>query len=701
MKLGPLLLALFLAQACGSPSKARFPVLAGPVDAPYQLQEDDDLEETRKLFDSLRKDDSTREELRGALAKEYQRRIQLLLHRKERDLAFTNYTKLLRLWSPKEQEAQPSPLRKYSKETSRFRKNFSQSGNAIEAITSLVVLKRIAPQKAQQYQQEIEEILAYSDELGIAKDGKGAHRARQITILETVAQTLQSEEVIAPLIRLYQKRQQAIQSAFRRDGANYELIRVHGLGALNTTHNIVAFLAQSGRISEALKAIEPISGIGDDTELRALLRSALASQSPESWVKISEQYQNKDPNLGAALALCQIALRTSPENSPAAFCAGNVAKRLGNSILAIRYYKQGLKSAPTHAEANHALAQLFEERVSTLAYRGRPLAAKKQLKEFESFHALAKHKLAKPVKPDLASAYSAMARGLLSSGELSEAKGYLNRSLSLRKNLPSLEYLGTISLRQGRSDEAVDYYAKAIALEGKGFAQLFEQTRLRRLQAEAKLVKGDLKQANTELKTTLLRWVELLHDYELSDLAAAEAQIEMGKLEFLQGNREVAINYFFRSLSSPHLNASSHADIASFLLLRNAYAFALEIYLDALGNSSVSNYYKIYMSLWILAESKHLHQEPESHALAYLQSREGSLWSEELAQYAVGKVDREKLEALATTRGRRAELQYYAAVVGPENPSPAQRKRLLNEVVRGNMVLFFEYEMAQHRLSAP
>jgi uncharacterized membrane protein len=53
---------------------------------------------------------------------------------------------------------------------------------------------------------------------------------------------------------------------------------------------------------------------------------------------------------------------------------------------------------------------------------------------------------------------------------------------------------------------------------------------------------------------------------------------------------------------------------------------------------------------------------------------------------------------MATTRGRRAEFMYYSAVLGPESKNPEQARLLLEEVLRGDMVLFFEYEMAARRL---
>ncbi|MEM9492473.1 MAG: hypothetical protein AAGC55_25220, partial [Myxococcota bacterium] len=51
----------------------------------------------------------------------------------------------------------------------------------------------------------------------------------------------------------------------------------------------------------------------------------------------------------------------------------------------------------------------------------------------------------------------------------------------------------------------------------------------------------------------------------------------------------------------------------------------------------------------------------------------------------------------ATTRGRRAELLYYSAVLGGDYKR-AEIRDLLRGVVATDMVLFYEYDMAKYWL---
>ncbi|MCP4447302.1 MAG: hypothetical protein GY811_18435, partial [Myxococcales bacterium] len=208
---------------------------------------------------------------------------------------------------------------------------------------------------------------------------------------------------------------------------------------------------------------------------------------------------------------------------------------------------------------------------------------------------------------------------------------------------------------------------------------------------------GDEEGAREQRELAFATWLELLNKYELSTAGESEARIEIGKLMFSLGRDEEAMSEFLSALDDVPTNAA-HADVVSFLLQNGRYALAKDVYLDALGHSEQGQYYKIYMSLWILAEAKHLGLEPNYHAGNFLRSLEGRLWSVRLAKYALGEGNHEALESMASTRGRRAELLYYRAVLGPQSDKPEIVRQLLEEVVRGSMVLFFEYEMAKRRL---
>ncbi len=699
-----LLLVAITMLGCGPSSRVEIPKAPGRVDAPYELASDDDLLAVRELFDAMALANPKRQKKRPLLATEYRRRLKSALHRGARDKAFERFQNLMSLWQPSElssAHAQPSFVA-LEPEVQSIRRTFAKSGDTAKSVAALYALSLMQPHHASHYYAEVDEILSYSDELAMLAHGPGAKRARPIEILEKTTAFIASEHAIDRLIALYQERQAAIKSSFRRKGADIRLLRVHGRGVLTSTHSIVGTLAKAHRIDEALSAISQLAGIGDDANLRKRLGDALAGTSPTTWLLLAASFGGEKGDKRATLAICREAIARYPNDAMSHFCAGQAAEALDRFASAIGHYEDGLAIDPSQRDASESLAALYERRVSTLAFGDRPNAAGAQLAIFEAFHRNTAKHFESPIEPDLASAYAAMAHGLVSLGALDEAHQYLTRSIHLRPNLFAYEYLGTIALRQEDFSRARAHFAQALTLQESSTIDAFHHARLRRLAAEAIAQGGSAgamgaKAAQEQRRLALTTWLRLSRDYELSGSAQAEARIEMGKLMFALGMRENAMQSFLAALGNETSN-SDHADIVAFLLAHDSHELAEDIYLDALGRQQVGQYLKIYMSLWILAENKRLALEPNTHATRYLSALDGPLWSVHLAQYAIGKREREELEAMASTRGRRAELLYYDAVLGPRSGDTNVARQLLQEVIAGSMVLFFEYEMAKKRL---
>ncbi len=693
----PLGVALFVA-SCGGPARPRIPEAPGRVDEPFELASDDDLREVRGQYDALELGDKLRAEKRQSLAKEYVRRIDRGLRGSDREDVIAQFEALLQLWSPSELATahEDEVFASLAPTAEKVRQLFAKSGGDIEAAGALYARALMEPAKAEKLLADVEEIFAYANELAIAEYGAGAVRARPIVILEETLRWLPSNDVVDRLVPLYVERQKAIKSVFRRQGDDAQkILGYHGPGVLTASRNIVHALAVSGRLPEATGAINAITGIGDDAKLRSQLKDALASSDPAPWLMLSATFRGSE-EADAGLAICDEAVQRFPEAAMAHYCAGESAQSLEHGLLAIRHFRAALALDPEHEEAAKALARLYEVRVSALSFSDRPLAAARWLEHFETLHdEAATRKLG--LKPDLASAYAVMGRGLVSQGELEEANAFLKRSLKLRPSLPAYEFLGTIALRRGQFEAAEAHFRAALALPEGDVINLFSRAILRRHLAEALDGKLGTDGGKRERELAFGDWLQILRRYKLSEAGEAEARIEIGKLLFYLGKEEEAMNEFLAALRK-NPGASDHADIVSFLLGQDEYYLAKDIFLDALGHHDVGQYFKIYMSLWILAECAARDLPADYHAEAYIRELEGTLWSVQLAQYGLGKADEKALEAMATTRGRRAELLYYRAVLGPKRGDRDVTRELLSEVVRGNMVLFFEYEMAKRRL---
>ncbi len=695
--IAPLVFALLV--ACGGSPRAKIPGQLGRVDAPYELAADDDLSEVRAVFDAMPISAKNRAAQRTALVAEYGRRIAIALRQGERQTAFVHFKALLGLWQASELAAahdDPEFVALVPVAES-IRKTFAKSGGDFEASAALFAKLCMQPEMQRQHLADIDEIFRYGDELTVLEHGPGAVHARPISILERTVRFLPTKNAVDRLVRLYRDRQDAIKSAFRRtSGDTHQILSVHGPSVLTTTHNVVRVLAESGRLQEAAGAIAEISGIGDDAKLRKRVNAAMMSNNPTPWLLLSASFREDPDDVHAALAICREAISRYPEAAMSYVCAGESAESVGNTLLAIRFFRKALSLDPKQHQASQALAALYERRVSQLSFADRPNAALSLLRAFESLHKAAA-KDNRPLEPDLASAYAAMARGLVSLGELSEAHQYLARSLQLRPSFSAYEFLGTIALRQEQFSDAQSHFAKALAMPQSDVNDLFRRAKLRRLSAEALEGKNGAEAGEAQRQLAFADWLGILSKYELSPDGEAEARLEIGKLIFLLGKDEEAMGEFLKALGNIPSD-SDHADIVAFLIGHDRYRLAKDVYLDALGHHDLGQYYKIYMSLWILAEAKRLGLEPDYHATNYLRSLEGKLWSVRLAKFALGEGDEAELEAQATTRGRRAELLYYRAVLGPESAHPELARQLLEEVVRGSMVLFFEYEMAKRRL---
>ncbi len=686
--------------ACGPKASVRIPEKPGRVDAPYELQADEDLVASRTLYDALTMAAPKRTSSRMALAREYARRINGLLKEGKTRTAYSHFERLITLWSPSELSSPQPKLALFAPQARALRKRFARSGATSETVATLAALILMDPSAAKSYEKEIEEILSYSDELAVALHGPNASRAYPIRILEKTAEFLPLRSIVAKLLTLYQERQAAISSSIRRGTANIDvsLLRLHGEGLLTTTRNIVRLLAQNSDFAGWLPALTNIIGLGDNADLRKRVQAAVTSTDAGPWLALSAGFRGNPADLKAALAISMEAIRRYPEDALPYFSAAAAASDMDNAPLAIRLYEAGLTLDGEYLEASQSLASLYEQRVNELAHSDRPNAALKQLAAFERFHSKASKLLGKPLKPDLASAYAVMGRGLVSLGDLVAAREYLARSLRLRLNLPSLEYLGLIALRQGEFEVARSHFLKALTIGGEGFGEQFNTNRLQRLAAECLVGAGKRGQAKKEFLRTQASWRHLLANYEVPAAPKAEILIELGKLDLQLGMRDEAEGHFFEALSEAPNNGGNHADLVAFLVNHGAYEAARDVYLDALGNEKITQYFKIYMSLWILAEASRSDQEPDPHASSFLKAQSSAQWSAELARYASGHGSRKRLESMATTRGRRAEFMYYSAVLGPESKNPEQARLLLEEVLRGEMVLFFEYEMAARHL---
>jgi tetratricopeptide (TPR) repeat protein len=686
------------------------------ADDPYDLADDNDLALVRADHAALPPGDPARVTGRRRLIAAFGARLGEALQHGRRTAAHDALRDLLSLWTGPELRAAVAgrDLVPQRDAIERARVMFARAGADVETVTALAALMLLEPQATAQHRADIDEVFAYADDLAVAENGPGSERARPIEILEQVVEVHPAPWAIDRLVTLYVERQRALDAHFRRGGgASMEIIRAHGDGVIRTAWNIVRVLALAGRIEEAPEAAAQVTGIGDDPQLRERLRRALGPDATApDWVLLAARYHSPDPDNGdfaAALALAREGVRRFPMSPIAHLAAAESARQLGEETLAIALFEDGLARDREHEEASERLAELYVQRIDLLAKSHRPRASAAVLHRFEDFHRRAERALGRELEPDRADALAAYGRGLVGLGELRPGTAALERSIDLRPTMNALEALGALALKREDHGRAIDLFERALAAEARGPLDRYQQCRILRLLAEAYAGDGRQRDAAHSLRRAMIAWHRLTEDVEsMPAQAEAESLVEQGKVLWGLGHQKEALAAFDAAIDADDEDASSHSDVVAFLIVHGHYDRALDAYHRALGNADLGDTSKVYMSLWVIAEAQRQRRTSDPIAREFLAGRDGSLWYDDLARFAAGRIGAGALEARATTRARRAELLYYSAVLGDElYRHPGHARRLLEGVVESGMVHFFEYDMAKHwlksdlRLAAP
>lgn len=675
---------------------------ASSPDAPYELAEPADLELLRHRFDAMPVGSPDRAAARGALATEYGRRIARSLDRGvDPEAAYETLLSLVSMWTAAELATPPADLAQHAGVIRRVGDYFARGGGDREATAALTALMLADPTRADEYAAEVDEIFAFADDLAVAQYGPGGQRARPIEILEAIVPKLPSRFVVDRLIALYVDRQKAIESKLRRsESPDIATIKAHGTGILHTARKIVGTLALAGRIDEAHRAIETVSGIGDDAKLRrALVAAVAADASASDWISLARQFRSDDDDdddPATALAVARLGSARLP-SSAALYCyLGQLAEALDHVELAIAYFEPCLARAPATFEAADALAGLYQARMGQLVFSDRPGAALEVLEALVAFHKKAAERWPdKKLEHDLAAANATMGRGLVSLGELEGARGYLRASIDQRPDFPALESLGTVALKLGNHEEAARYFDLALRLPSADLNGQYQRAKILRLAAEAHAAAGNTRKAERYGESALIVWRDIATKVRLLDQFQGELHVEVGKLLWQQGNEAEALVEFDKAVDADPDGSSTLTGVVAFLVVRDQRAPALDAYHRALGSFKVSDYFKVYMSLWVLAEARQRGVDPDPLAVQYLAGRKGALWYDQLAGFATGRAELGALERRATTRARRAELMYYTAVLSDAASDPKRARKLLEEVVATEMITFFEYDMAR------
>jgi tetratricopeptide (TPR) repeat protein len=693
-----LVAGLVLFVGCPHPKDAAPPRAFTSTDVPWELEDGDDWAEMRDRMLGLSPTDARRHDLRVQLAAAQADRIGHWLDADRPTLAYEAMLDLVRMWTD-DPENLGVELAAQRDVIARARGAFARAGADAEVVLSLIVLSEIEPEKRAARWDEVDEVLAFSDELAVAENGDLAVRARPIELLEPVALAWPLRTVTDRYIALVVERQKAVADALDKKGASFELVRAH-TGVLRAARTLAAALARAGRPLEIAALLAPMSGIGTDEAL-AQLAAAVAADGAgaRDYVKFARAFRSHDDDddPGSARAVALAGLARFPDDTTLLGAEARASTDLGRVHEPIRLYESVARLGGEDDEVVERLALLYQRRLEALALSGRPVEAEARLTELEAFFKQAgKAHPGRPWSERRAAAFETMGRGLVAQGELDAAADYLRRSVKLDPDVGAFEMLATIALKRQEWRDAIGWAERGADLSRDASVP---RAHLLKIAGDAAAGAGDGERARDRWIAALQIWAELGDSAQLAASIAGERLVQGGQLLWSLGEKDEALRLLEASVDVDPDGADTYTAVVAFFIVNDDYPRALDAFHRAVIADRIGDYYKVYMSLWVVAEARRREVDPDPLAVEFLAKRDGALWHDDMARLATGRVQVAELEPRATNRARRAELEYYTAMLGLGGDARADIRALLEEVISAEAVLYPEYDMARHWLA--
>ncbi len=685
------------------------PAPAPVADAPYELEDDLDLAEHVEWLHGL-PPGPARTALRVGAAGALVDRIAELLAAGRNDRVDQTVGELALLWT-EEPAAMAAELAPHVAVLRRARAAFARAGNDREVALVLALLANAEPARRAEHTAELLEVLAYADDLTRARLGPLGVGSGTILALEPIVHRRLLPELTDRHVGLLVDRANLADTAVTgalaagKPVPDSNAIRM----AFHAARDLAITLAFAHRGHELAGALVRLNGIG---KIRGLGAAAVAVARPTAsardWVALARairddrdgpERDDDEALAGAALAICLDALVRFPDDATLLAAAGGHAADLGRVHQPIALYERARARAKADPELADRLAGLYRERMARLVFGARPRAARAGLDELRRFYDRVEAEFpGRRWTSTWAEALATYGRGLVSQGSLRDARTELDRSIKFEPTVAAYEMLGTVALKLGDHAAARRHLDRGAALGGDTPDELYARAKILRLAGDAARGAGDADAATERWLKALEIWNDLGDKVDLPPTLAGERLVEAGKLFWSLGHRDKGLELLEGALETDPGGADTHVHVVAFLLLHDELDRATDAVYAALASDGISEYYKVYLSLWLIVEARRAGRPDDRQAAAYLASRDGPLWYDDVARLATGRATADTLHARANTRSRRAELIYYTAVLGGPSRSPDEVRRSLEDVVATEMVLFFEYDMARHWL---
>lgn len=623
----------------------------------------------------------------------------------------------------------------------------SPRGNELPVATALFVLETTDPSN-KEWPARLAQLFAWIDTGAQIGAGPGGPRrmATSGDVLESVASVWPAPEVLGRLSRLVFERQDRVAGILRRplgaaEGArgllSELLLDTESLSAMSVS--AAAIYLRCGQMAKANQVAEHFTGKpGDDAEFRQLTLAVASPRAKASdYLALARRFLPRNDLLHgtstdridpvSAMSVLREGMLSFPGETEILITASRVARMLGQPLLALRYLDEAMAAPDTHHSDQDTLAALASERVELAFVRLKMHADPDRIDQAEKEAARLRVQLAEArarfgaarFKVDDSDVDYVLGSGLIDAGNVDQATALLSRARSQAEtNMDVTRQLATIAIKRGDPQAAIGLLRQALNARATNapaedtIPYVEGQAKLAFLLGNAYDVAGNSDEARKAWSNAARAWERLmLEQIRRKNLSySAEATLEVGRLYYLLGRRDEGLRKLDEAIAQDEDRDQSYLDSIAFLVQRGDSEPALDIYRRALSKSThaVSEYVKVYASLWIADLTRRSSNVADAGATAYLRSIAGrkivlrptraASWYTDLARYAIGQLGYSVLLAKADTNGKRAEAYFYEAMRRLSSGKRDEAHALWSKVVETKMMSFFEFEMASRYL---
>jgi len=624
---------------------------------------------------------------------------------------------------------------------------YSPRGNELPVATALFVLWSTDGAN-REWPTRLDQLFSWLETGAQAGNGQlGSHRlATPSEILESIAAVWPAPEVLDRLARLVFARQDRVASILRRPIVSGEgargllselLLDTEALSAMSVS--AAAIYLRCGQLAKASQVAARFADKpGDDPDFRQLVRAAAEPKANASdYLALARRFLPRNDILhgsstdridpASTMGVLYQGLSAFPGDPDLLLLASRVARMLSEPLLSLRYLDEAAAAATAHRADADMLANLAAERMELAFLRlkmhmdpDRIAQSEREAERLRAQFAEARGRYgAARFKLEDADIDFVLAGGMVDAGQIDKAAPLLSRAhRSGDGSVDVTRQLASLSIKRGEPQEAITLLRQALDSRERNapaedtIPYVEGQAKLSFVLGNAYEVTASLEDARKAWSTSARGWERLMMEQirrkNLSD--SAEATFEVGRLYYLLGRRGEGLRKFDEAITQDEDRDQSYLDSIAFLVQRGESEAALDIFRRALAKSTraVSEYVKIYASLWILDLTRRSASAPDAGAIAYLRTIAGrklllrppraAAWYTELARYAIGQIDYATLLAKADSSGKRAEAYFYEAMRRLSNGQREEAHALWSKVVETKMMSFFEFEMASRYL---